>query len=310
VRDSLAWNWGRVFGVVSNTAESAIPTAWRVARHPVAWVGKTIDTAHSISRTLAPVSETLSPIMKERSVARHLDMLEVQLKDLKCAAATAGGSVNDAFMAAVAGGLRRYHEQHGAAVDELRVTLPISIRRPDDAPGGNHITLIRFPVPVSDADPASRIRAMQRLCRTARDERSLDFTGAIAGTLNLLPRAVIGGMLKHIDFVASDIPGFAFPIYLAGAQVERYVAFGPTTGTAVNFSLLSYNGTCCIGITIDTAAVAHPEVMAECLREGFEEVLALGGTHEPAHMPLRDNAEKPAIPTSTRRSAKQRVTTA
>ena len=114
---------------------------------------------------IAPVSETLSPIMKERSVARHLDLIEVELADLKRAAAAAGGSLNDGFMAAVTGGLRRYHEHHGEPVDELRVTLPISIRKPDDPPGGNHITLIRFAVPVSDPDPASRIRAMGRLCR-------------------------------------------------------------------------------------------------------------------------------------------------
>ena len=305
VRDSLLSDLERVCGVARRTAGSAIPTAWHAVRHPIASVGDTINTARSIGRTLAPVSETLSPIMKERSVTRHLEILEVRLADLKSAAATAGGSVNDGFMAGVAGGLRRYHERLDAPVDELRVTLPISIRKPDDPPGGNHITLIRFAVPVSDADPASRIRAMERLCRTARDERSLAFTGTIAGTLNLVPRAVIGGMLKHIDFVASDIPGFAFPIYLAGAQVERYVAFGPTTGTSVNFSLLSYNGTCSIGITIDTAAVAEPPLMAECLREGFEEVLALGGAHEPVRIPLRDTpprdaADTPAAPTSAR----------
>jgi WS/DGAT/MGAT family acyltransferase len=287
VHDSLVRDCERAFGIARGAAASAIPTAWRAARHPVSFAGATIAAARSIARTLAPVSETLSPIMRERSIGRNLDMLEVQLADLKCAAATADGSVNDAFMAAIAGGLRRYHEQHGAPVDELRVTLPISIRKPDDPPGGNHITLIRFNVPVSDADPASRIREMERLCRTARDERSLDFTGAIAGTLNLVPRAVIGGMLKHIDFVATDIPGFAFPISLAGAQVERFVAFGPTTGTSVNCALLSYNGTCSVGINIDTAAVANPELMAECLRQGFEEVLALGGPHEPVRMPLK-----------------------
>jgi len=167
------------------------------------------------------------------------------------------------------------------------VTLPISIRTADDAPGGNHITLIRFAVPVADPDPASRIRSMGRLYRAARDERSLGYTGAIAGTLNLLPRAFVGGMLKHVDFVASDIPGFPFPVYLAGAPVERYVTFGPTTGTAVNISLLSYHGACCIGITVDTAAIADPERLTECLREGFEEVLALGGEHEPVRRPLR-----------------------
>ena len=101
-------------------------------------------------------------------------------------------------------------------------------------------------------------------------------------------------MLKHVDFVASDIPGFAFTIYLAGATVERYVAFGPTTGTSVNLSLLSYDGTCCVGVTMDTAAVADPDVLIECFRKGFEEVLALGGEHEPVRLPLHATRAVPA----------------
>ena len=293
IADSLVWNWERALAVLAHTGSATLPTLWRAARHPIAGFGETVEAARSIARMLAPVSETLSPIMTERSIARRLDMVEVKLTDLKRAAATSGGSLNDGFMAAVTGGLRRYHEERGVSVDELRVTLPISIRKPDDAPGGNHITLIRFAVPVSDADPSSRIRAMGRLCRAARDERSLRFTGAIAGALNLLPRGVIGGMLKHIDFLASDIPGFPFPVYLVGARMERYVAFGPTTGTSVNFSLLSYDGSCCIGISMDTSAIAEPEALVECVRKGFEEVLALGGPHEPARLPLRETADRP-----------------
>jgi hypothetical protein len=130
---------------------------------------------------------------------------------------------------------------------------------------------------------------MERLCRGARDERSLPHTDAIAGTLNLLPPSIVGGMLKHVDFVASDVPGFTFPVYLAGARVGRYTAFGPTIGTAANLTLLSYDGTCCVGVTIDEASVADPDVFAECLCEGFDEVLALGGEHTPARLPLRDD---------------------
>ena len=78
-------------------------------------------------------------------------MLEVGLDDLKRASATAGGSVNDGFMAAVTAGLRRYHEHHGQPVDELRVTLPISVRTPEDPAAGNRITLARFTVPVDSS---------------------------------------------------------------------------------------------------------------------------------------------------------------
>jgi hypothetical protein len=261
-------------------------------RRPVASARDATATVWSIGRTVAPLRKTLSPIMKERSQARHLETFEVQLADLKRAATAAGGSVNDGFMAAVTGGLRRYHERHGAPVKELRVTMPISVRTPDDPIGGNRITLMRFPVPISDPDPASLIREANRRCRAARGERSLPYTNAIAASLNLLPPVVVGSMLKHVDFLASNVPGFPFPVYLAGSRVESYVAFGPTIGSSVNITLLSYAGTCCVGMTIDIAAVPDPEVFAQCVREGFEEVLLLGGAHTPVRLPLLDDGSR------------------
>ena len=202
-------------------------------------------------------------------------MLQVDLAELKSASKTAGGSLNDGFVAAVTGGLRRYHEHHRAPVGELRVTLPISIRTPDDPAAGNRITLERFRVPVALADPASRIRATGERCRAARGKRSLPHTNAIAGVLNLLPPSAVSSMLKHVDFLASNVPGLGFPVFLAGARMTRYVPFGPTLGAAFNVTLLSYDGTCSIGVTMDGAAIPDTAVFMRCLAEGFDEVLAL-----------------------------------
>jgi WS/DGAT/MGAT family acyltransferase len=288
VRESIAADFARVSDFVGSHAFTAVPAALHAARRPRHSFGEALETARSIGRTVAPVSRTLSPIMQDRGLGRRLDIVEVGLRDLKRSAATAGGTVNDGFMAAITGGLRRYHECHDTTVAKLRVTLPISIRKQDDPLGGNRITLIRFVVPVSEADPAVRIPEIDRLCRRARDERSLEFTNAIAGSLNLLPQAAVGAMLKHVDFLASDVPGFGFPVYLGGALMERYTPFGPTTGSAVNMTLLSYDGTCCVGVNMDTAAIPDGDVFMECLREGFDEVLALGGDYEPVRLPLGD----------------------
>jgi diacylglycerol O-acyltransferase len=285
---SVAHRCKRVVDLVTRAITSLLPIMRRVARHPIAGVSDAAKTMRSICRMMAPVSDTLSPVMRRRGVIRHFEVAEMLLHDLRRAAAAAGGTINDGFMAGVTGGLRRYHERHAAPVDQLRVTLPISIRTPEDPIGGNRLTLIRFAVPVAQADPAARIRELARLCRAAQDERSLQYTDGIAATLNLLPRLVVGGMLKHIDFLASNIPGFTFPVYLAGVPVERLVTFGPTTGTSANFTLMSYDGSCCVGVNIDTAAVPDPDVLIECVREGFEEVLSLAGTHDPVRLPLRD----------------------
>ena len=47
---------------------------------------------------------------------------------LKAAAQRVHGKLNDAFVAGVAGGLRRYHEAHGMPVDALRMSMPINVR--------------------------------------------------------------------------------------------------------------------------------------------------------------------------------------
>ena len=119
--------------------------------------------------------------------------------------------------------------------------MPISIRKPDDPIGGNRITLMRFKTPVGLRDPVARIRGIHELCIDARHEPAVAYTNAIAGALNVLPRTYVGGMLKHVDFLASNVPGIDVPVYLAGARVAEWYAFGPTIGAALNTTLVSYD---------------------------------------------------------------------
>jgi diacylglycerol O-acyltransferase len=246
-------------------------------RHPREAVTETVATVQSVARFLQPVPSTLSPVMTERHLAWYYDVLQFPLVDVLNAAHAAGVKLNDAFLAGATAGLRRYHEEHGVQVDELRVAMPVSIRKDGDPIGGNRITLMRFKVPVGIADPSERMQETQRRCEPMKTDRSLPFTDALAGTLNLLPRAYIGGMLKHIDFLASNVPGIPVPLYLSGAKVDGFYAFGPTIGAALNITLMSYCGTCFVGINIDAGAVPDPGVLMECMRDGFDEVLAVGG---------------------------------
>ncbi len=163
--------------------------------------------------------------------------------------------------------------------------MPINIRKEGDPLGGNRITLMRFKVPVGLTDPSERMAETHRRCESVKTDRSLPYTNAIAGTLNLLPRAYIGGMLRHVDFLASNVPGIPVPLYLTGAKVERFYGFGPTIGAAINVTLMSYCGTCYVAVNVDTGAVPDPDVMMDCLREGFDEVLAVGGGTEHAVSP-------------------------
>ena len=82
-------------------------------------------------------------------------------------------------------------------------------------------------------------------------------------------------MLKHVDFVASNVVGSPVPLFIAGAEIERYYAFSPTLGSAFNVTLMSYTSVCCIGINADVAAVPDPALLTSSIAEGFRTVLAL-----------------------------------
>lgn len=231
--------------------------------------------AKSVARIVRPVLRQASPVLAGRTMTRRLATLDVSLADLHAAAARAGGHVNDAFLAGLTGGLRRYHDAHGAAVGNLRVTMPVSIRKPGDPLGGNRIALLRFGVPAGIEDPGERIARIARTVRSWRREPGIALTQGIAFGLNLAPRGYLQAILRRVDFLASDVPGLSEAVYIAGARIVAYYAFGPTIGAGFNATLMSYAGTCNIGLNIDTGAVPDSDELLRHLHAGFAEVLDL-----------------------------------
>jgi WS/DGAT/MGAT family acyltransferase len=280
MRDSLEHTTRRVLGIARRVPGGVLGAATATVRDPVRAAAGAVDTARSIARMLAPATAPLSPVLLTRGLGRRLDTLDVPLDDLKRAAKVVNGSVNDAFVAAVVGGLTRYHALHGTTVDELRMTLPINLRTAGDDAGGNQFAPVRFAVPASIGHPGDRMTAIGLLVREWRAEPALRLTSTLAGVLNRLPTAtstaLFGGMLKCVDFVTSNVPGAPIPVFLGGARVEGFYAFAPPSGSALNVTLVSHCDQCCIGIVTDTAAVPDPDVLVDCLREGFAEIVAFG----------------------------------
>jgi hypothetical protein len=137
-------------------------------------------------------------------------------------------------------------------------------------------------MPVGTTDPVERIHEIHARAHAARHEPSLELTQSIAGGLNLLPRWYIGAILRHVDFLASNVPGAPVPVWVGGAAVTMQYAFGPTIGAGVNVTLITYQDTCAFGINADSGAIPDLPLFRECLVAGFDEVLALGRGSTPA----------------------------
>jgi len=279
-------------GQVSGAARSAPTLALRqgigtlgALRRPRQTVeqaaGQAVEAVRWVGRTATPGPRG-SALLAPRGGGWHFEVLDVPLADLKAGANVSGGSLNDGLLAGVIGGFRRYHERQGVPADRLTVGFPISLRTQDDPQGGNRFTGARFAADMTETDPAAQIAAVREFVLTARQASAAatdTVSAALAPALSWLPppvvAAVSGQLTSTNDVQVSSVPGVPYPVYIAGSQITHMYPFGPLPGCAAMITLISYNEDCCIGINADAAAVTDPGGLAQDLRAGLDEVVAL-----------------------------------
>jgi WS/DGAT/MGAT family acyltransferase len=237
--------------------------------------------AASAGRLLAPASTPESPLWTQRSLSSWFDYFDVPFDDLKRAAKANGGTINDAFLTVVTRGLHRYHDKRGAAVEGLRVNMPINVRTGDAGEaGGNKWVPARVVVPVAVADPVAHLKALQPVLLQARTEPALMLSDQVYRMLVRMPTAaatsVSAGLMKGTDFAATNLPGPPIPVYCAGARVLALLPFAPRAGAAVNVALLTYDGRAFFAVNIDERAVAEPGALLDDLKAAADEVLTAG----------------------------------
>ncbi len=266
-------------------ARRAVRVARRVAGDPSRAVRDLGSFVSSARRVISPPPVAPSPVLARRSLGRRFETIEFPLDQFRRAARSAGGSVNDAFISAVGAVLRLYHEGMGVMVDAVPLAMPVSLRRDDDPMGGNRWAGARLPVPVSEPDPAKRITEIRELVLGAVGEPAIDALNWVAPMLIHLPGPLLGALSSitaGTDVQASNIPGYPVTTYVAGAKVLKVLPFGPLPGVAMMIVLYTQAGVGYVGVHYDTASVKDQELFARCLREGFDEVLALDPERRPA----------------------------
>lgn len=278
VRNVLRGTRGTARSLLGAVREGVERSA-RAVRDPRKPVAETVHYARSLVRVTGAAPGTPSPLMARRGLARRLATIDVPLADLRAGGRAAGGTLNDAFVAGLAGGYRLYHAEQGARIPDVPMALPVSLRRSGDGLGGNKFTGARIAAPTAESDPARRIAIARERVLAARGEPALDFLGLTAPLMSRAPGPLLARLTasftRSTDLQASNFRGLDREAYVAGARVERMFPFGPSPGCGLMATLVSHGGRCCIGLTIDTAAVTDPELMVRCLERGFAEVLSL-----------------------------------
>jgi diacylglycerol O-acyltransferase len=263
----------------ANIAREATGLIGRLAKDPVGYTGDALRFGRSLSRVLRPPTVQRSPLLREGGPGYRFTTLEVPLSDLKAAGKAAGGTVNDAFLAGLLGGVRIYHEKRGAPIDRIPMAIPVSLRKATDAKGGNRFAAANFIAPAGEPDPGIRIAAIHRFIADARDEPALGFIDLVAPALSVLPATVLTEIAARMtavnDLQASNMGSVGRTLYLAGARVTRVFVVGPRPGVAAMATMVSYDGICCIGINFDPDVIPDADEFSDSLNAGFAEVLGL-----------------------------------
>src|SRR5262249_47684979 len=144
---------------VPQLAGKAVAEAVRASTHP----RSSAEYAASLKRVVEPPPASSSKLMQGGSRTKwRFETLECEMGELKQAGRSGGGWLNDAFASATLGGIRRYHDQLGAEMGDIPISMPVAMRTGEEAKaGGNKFAGAFFTAPAGETDPANRITQMR-----------------------------------------------------------------------------------------------------------------------------------------------------
>ena len=228
----------------------------------------------------------------EVSAQRVFETRRFALADFKSIRALVpNATVNDVVLAVCAGGLRSYLEMQEELPDEtLLAAAPIAVHSDLETGPQTNFSWVRVALATDIADPVQRLTSIQassssssvmaqalsarELTNLAQNAPSL----AIAATSKMLrsASALLGDWAPLANCAITNVPGSRVPLYLQGARLTYLSAIMPISdGMGLVFSVTGYNDTIVISFTSCAEQLPDPEVLAQCLRDSFQDYLAL-----------------------------------
>jgi WS/DGAT/MGAT family acyltransferase len=224
---------------------------------------RTLDVVLELARQRpqAPMTPLNRPISPNRRYAiAHTD-----LAVLKTVGKAAGGTVNDAVLAVVAGMLGRYLAAAGPEAFDIDgrppvALVPVSVRTRDEAGElGNKISTVFVDLPVGEHDLSKRIQAITAQTSELKESAAVRAGALMVGASGWAPPLVSGmlaramGSVRAFNVVVSNVPGPQQPFYLDGVRMREVYPVVPLNpgNQGLTIGILSYDGQVCFGLLAD-----------------------------------------------------------
>ncbi|MFF8962770.1 wax ester/triacylglycerol synthase family O-acyltransferase [Streptomyces globisporus] len=227
-----------------------------------------------------------SALTAPSSGTRRLATADLDAGDLQRIRRAEGGTANDVLLAVVAGALRRWMAERGESLPaaDPRALVPVSRRRPGGAASGNRLSAYLLGLPVTSADPRSRLRAV----RTAMDRNKaagpLKGAGAVAVLADQLPPLAhrFGAPLAAnaarmlFDVLVTSVPLPRSALSLGGCPLTALYPMAPLArGQSLAVALSTYGGRVHVGLVADGKALPDLDRLAAAVEDEFTELYAL-----------------------------------
>ena len=213
---------------------------------------------------------------------RVVDALGIPMDDLKTIRQHVDATINDIFLAASGGALRKYLAKHDDLPEVgLSAIMPMAASGKDrNLNSGNNIGMTLVSVYSDIEDPIERLSAVQ--AGTAKNKELQEELGRdfVAKLLDIVPssvakQAINATMMKNGSLTVSNVRGPDIPLYIAGAKMQMTMPVSiPFHGVGLNITGFSYNGTLWVCITACREMMPDPAFFTECFREAVAEMVA------------------------------------
>jgi diacylglycerol O-acyltransferase len=218
------------------------------------------------------------------SPARSFRVVRVDLKRLKRIKRTLGGTVNDAVLAGVTGGLRALLTERGDEVPApgLRAMVPVNTRTAAQHFGlGNRISSLFVHLPVMEPDGRRRYAliagetAELKGGEAAGGAAELVALGGLAPPIlhSVFARTMFGTRLFNVT--VTNVPGPQIPLFAFGARLEEVWPLVPLAADhSVGIAVVSYDGQVFFGLSADASLGAELDLIAGGIDETLDELAA------------------------------------
>jgi diacylglycerol O-acyltransferase len=253
----------------------------------------------------APFTAPRTPMNAPIHAGRTIATLLLPLAEMKAAAKSFGGTINDVAVTIVDAALHRYLDDLGAApVDRLVALCPLSLREPGDKEATTKASTMFVPLAGRTAKIATRMEEVMRANASAKSEiLAMNKDAAILYSLvafGLSDLAVVTGVdavtQPVANLILSNVPGPRTDLHLGGARMQAiYPISGMGAGIGLNVTLISYAGAMNFGFVGNGVELPGLERLASHTQQAFA-ALRRAAAKRPAPVPAdaAPKAEPPA----------------